>query len=226
MLLTLILCVLWMRIINYFAAKNLFDSTISRKLIHIGTGPLFLLCWLLFPDKEISRYLAAVVPFLIVIQVLFVGLGYLKDYTSVRSMARTGQSNELLRGPLFYGLVFVLITIFFWKKVDAVIALMILCGGDGAADLIGSWIKSITLPWSRRKTIIGSLSMALIGTGLAIIMVFIVINPLPQGLKITTLILNVFLISIIATLVESITPSDYDNLTIPVVSLLLSTILF
>lgn len=226
MLITLILCIVWMRAINLLASKRIISSTISRKLIHIGTGPVYLLCWLLFPDTGLSRYLAAAIPLLIVLQVFIVGLGILKDYTSVQSMSRTGEKQELLKGPLFYGIVFVIVTIFFWKTIDAVIALMILCGGDGAADLIGSRIRSAYLPWNRNKTIAGSLSMVIAGAILALMMIFLVIQP--TGLEkniVQTSWFSVLLISIVATLVESVTPSDYDNLTVPAISLIFSTIL-
>ena len=226
MVITLILCVIWMRFINFLASKKVLDSGISRKLIHIDTGPLFLLCWLLFPDQEISRYLAAIVPFLIVIQVLFVGLGIIKDYTSVQSMARSGKRRELLRGPFFYGMVFVVLTIFFWNKIDAVIALMILCGGDGAADLIGSRVNSPVLPWTKKKTIIGSLSMIIVGTLLSFFMILILRNQIPTEIGTTELLLKVTLITFVAAIVESVTPSDYDNLSVPAVSLLLSMLFF
>lgn len=219
---TLVLCLLWMRAINYLAAKKIVSSNVSRKLIHIGTGPIFVACWLLFPEQGISRYLAAAVPLLIVLQVLVVGLGLLKDYTSVQSMARTGKKNELLKGPLFYGIVFVLVTQFFWKQIHAVIALMILCGGDGAADLVGSRIKSPALPWAKKKTVVGSIAMFLGGALLSLLMLLIVFQPSTIGLQETKVGTIVFLISFAATLVESITPSDYDNITVPAVSLLLS----
>lgn len=225
MVVTLVLCLVWMRLINFLVKIKVISSSISRKLIHIGTGPVYLACWLLFPDKVISRYLAASVPFLIVIQVLIVGLGYLKDYTSVQAMARTGEKRELLKGPLFYGIVFVIVTLFFWKTIAAVIALMILCVGDGTADLIGSRVKSAILPWAKRKTIIGSVSMLLLGSIFAVLFTLLVINPLPSGLEIVRLILITLLITFIAALVESITPSDYDNLTVPAISLFLATIL-
>lgn len=225
MVITLILCVLWMRLNNLLAKKQIFSSSISRKIIHIGTGPLFVICWLLFPDKPISRYLAAIVPFLIVLQVLLVGLGKMKDHTSVQSMARTGAKDELLKGPLYYGIVFVLVTVFFWKTVYAVIPLMILCGGDGVADLVGSRIRSPKIPWTRKKTLLGSLSMLVGG----IILSLLVITILKQGfngiLTIKNYLLPITFISLVATFVESITPSDYDNLTVPASALVMSLIL-
>lgn len=222
---TLILCILSMRFINLLAAKRVISTAITRKLIHIGTGPVFLLCWLLFPDKSISRFLAAGVPFLIVLQVLIVGLGYLKDYTSIKSMARTGDKAELLKGPLIYGIVFVVITVVFWKSPWAVVALMILCGGDGAADLVGSHLKSHALPWNKHKTILGSLSMMVSGTLLSIILIYVIIPAYAMDLGFIQLLLRIFGISIISTIVESITPSDYDNLTVPATALLLGIIL-
>ncbi len=225
MFITLILCILWMRLINILAEKRLINSSLSRKFIHIGTGPLFVICWLLFPDRSISRYLAAFVPLLIVIQVLLVGSGKMKDHTSVQSMARTGARTELLKGPLFYGIVFVLITIFFWKSIHAIIALMILCGGDGIADLIGSRIRSKKIPWAKKKSVLGSLSMFIGGFLLSVIIISIIKNAFIGIPPFNQYILPLLFISLVATFVESITPSDYDNLTIPASALILSLIL-
>jgi phytol kinase len=41
---TLLLSVLWLRFVGYAVLKNWIPNTISRKVIHIGTGPLFVLC--------------------------------------------------------------------------------------------------------------------------------------------------------------------------------------
>lgn len=225
MIITLVLCVLWMRLINFITKKGILTSAISRKIIHIGTGPLFILCWLLFPDVKISRYLAAIVPLLIVFQVLLVGLGKMKDISSVQSMARTGAKAELLKGPLFYGIVFVFLTLFFWKSHLAVIPLMILCGGDGAADLIGSRVSSRKLPWTKNKTVIGSISMLIGGVIFSLILLYVLKDELGNIPSIRAMVLPVFIITAMATVVESFTPSDYDNFTVPATALLMSLIL-
>lgn len=225
MIITLVLCILWMRLVNLLAVKGIISSSISRKVIHIGTGPLFVICWLLFPDKPISRYLAAFVPMMIVIQVLLVGLGKMKDHASVKSMARTGARDELLKGPLFYGIVFVFVTIFFWNSVYAVIPLMMLCGGDGVADLVGSRIKSASIPWSRKKTVLGSLSMLVGGFILSILVIAFLKQGFSDLLPLGNYLFPLAIISLVATLVESITPSDYDNLTVPASALIMSIIL-
>ena len=52
----------WLRLNDYLAHRGWISSHLSRKIIHIGTGPLFVLCWLLFTPSVSSRFLAALVP--------------------------------------------------------------------------------------------------------------------------------------------------------------------
>jgi phytol kinase len=210
---------------NFLAKRNLISSSTSRKFIHIGTGPIFILCWLLFPDHPFSKYLAAFVPLLIVVQLVFVGLGVIKDDSTIKAMARTGGRRELLKGPLLYGIVFVILTIFNWKSIYAVISLMILCGGDGLADLIGSKFSSRSIPWNHKKTILGSFSMFLGGFILSALLILIYKSVGYFNFSWNQILFSLGLISIVATLIESATPSEYDNLTVPFASMILSLLL-
>ena len=45
---TLALALAWLRINDFFAHKGWVSGPVSRKIIHIGTGPIFVLCWLFF----------------------------------------------------------------------------------------------------------------------------------------------------------------------------------
>ncbi len=84
------------------------------------------------------RYLAALVPLAITAQFFMVGTGLMKDEAAVAALSRTGDRREILQGPLFYGIIFVLITIFYWYDSPiGITALMALCGGDGLADVLG-----------------------------------------------------------------------------------------
>jgi phytol kinase len=69
----------------------------------------------MYPDVEISRWLAALVPLVITAQFVLVGTGIIKDDAAVKAMSRTGDRREILRGPLFYGIAFVAITLIYWK---------------------------------------------------------------------------------------------------------------
>src|ERR1051325_10081688 len=171
-LLTFAIAIFFLRLMDYIAERGRIDSKTSRKLIHIGTGPIFVLCWLMFPDLPISRWLAALVPLLITVQFALVGTGILKDEAAVKAMSRTGDRREILRGPLFYGIMFVVITLIYWRdSFIGIPALMMMCGGDGIADIIGRRVRSPKLPWSREKSIAGTLSV-FVGGWLMTIFVF------------------------------------------------------
>ena len=224
---TLTIAFLWLRINDFLAHKGWISSSISRKIIHIGTGPIFVLCWLLFNDASIARYLAAIVPLGITLQFALVGAGVIKDPSAVEAMSRTGDRREILRGPLFYGIVFVVLTVLFWRNSPiGIVALMVLCGGDGLADVIGQRIPSIALPWSQKKSLAGSLTMLLGGFGLAIFIlsVFIWQGALPG--PVVSYLLPVGVIAVVTTLIESLPFADIDNLTVPLVSVLLGFLLF
>ena len=114
-LLTFAIALAFLRFMDFLAHRGVIESKLSRKFIHIGTGPIFVLCWLMFPDVPSARYLATLVPLLITGQFVLVGTGILKDDAAVQAMTRTGNPREILRGPLFYGIMFVLLTVIYWK---------------------------------------------------------------------------------------------------------------
>ena len=226
-LLTFVIAVTFLRIMDYIAHRGWIDSRTSRKLIHIGTGPIFVLCWLLFPDAWISRWLAALVPLLITIQFALVGFGVIKDEAAVKAMSRTGDRREILRGPLFYGIMFVAVTLFYWKdSLIGIPALMMLCGGDGIADIVGRRVNSPKLPWSPQKTVAGSLSV-FAGGWLMTIFVFAVYvwfgvfsGPMSSYL------VPVTWIALGAAIVESLSFKDIDNLTVPLTAILIGYLVF
>ena len=159
-LLTFAIAIFFLRLMDFIAHRGWIESKLSRKVIHIGTGPIFVLCWLMYPDLAVSRWLAALVPLLITVQFALVGTGVIKDDAAVKAMSRTGDRGEILRGPLFYGIVFVAVTLIYWKdSLVGIPALMMMCGGDGIADIVGRRINSPKLPWSREKSFAGSLSV-------------------------------------------------------------------
>jgi phytol kinase len=219
---TLVIALAWLRINDFFAHKGWISSGLSRKIIHVGTGPIFVLCWLFFNDASSARILAAVVPLGITLQFALVGAGVIKDPSAVDAMSRTGDRREILRGPLFYGIAFVALTLIFWRHSPVgIIALMILCGGDGLADLVGKRINSPPIPWSRKKSVAGSLTMLFGGFILAILVLWVfVVKGFFVG-PITRYLLPIGVIAIVAVLVESLPFTDIDNLTVPFASVLL-----
>jgi phytol kinase len=226
-ILTFAIAILFLRLMDFIAARGWIDSRTSRKLIHIGTGPIFVLCWLMYPDVQISRWLAALVPLLITAQFALVGTGILKDEAAVKAMSRTGDRREILRGPLFYGIMFVAITLIYWKdSLIGIPALMMMCGGDGIADIVGRRVHSMRLPWSPEKSIAGTLSV-FVGGWLMTIFVFTVYVWIGTfSAPITRFLLPVTWIALGATIVESLPFKDIDNITLPVVSVLIGHLVF
>ena len=181
----------------------------------------------MFPDLPVSRWLAALVPFAITVQFALVGLGVIKDEASVQAMSRTGDRREILRGPLFYGLVFVAVTLIYWKdSLIGIPALMIMCGGDGIADIVGRRVRSPKLPWSPEKTVAGSLSVFLGGWLLTIFIFAIYVRAGAFSGPVAGLLLPVTWIALGATLVESLPFKDVDNITLTAVSALIGHLVF
>src|SRR4030067_2594195 len=173
LVITFLVAIIWLRFNDFLAHRGWVESRLSRKFIHIGTGPLFVLCWLLFNDDPINKFLAALVPLAFTLQFFLIGIGVIKDEASVKAMSRSGDRREILRGPLYYGIIFVLLTIFFWKSSPiGIVGLMLMCGGDGLADIFGRKWGTAKIPWNRGKSLIGSLGMLLGGWVLSVIILW------------------------------------------------------
>jgi phytol kinase len=217
---------IWLRLNDYLAQRGWVSSHTSRKIIHIGTGPIFVLCWLLFIETFYARYLAALVPLAITTQFALVGFGLIKDEGAVQGMSRTGDPREILRGPLYYGIVFVILTIIFWKDNPiGIVALMMLCGGDGLAEILGRRFGLSKLPWNNNKSWVGSIGF-LTGSWLLsifILGVFMLAGVFPAPFS--KYLLPVTIIALLSALVESITPHDLDNLSVPLAAVLLGLLL-
>jgi phytol kinase len=226
-ILTFVIALAFLRLMDSFAHRGLLESKLSRKFIHIGTGPIFVLCWLMFPDVPPARYLAALVPLLITVQFVMVGTGIVKDDAAVQAMTRTGDPKEILRGPLYYGIMFIALTLLYWKDSPiGITALMMMCGGDGVADIIGRRIKSPKLFWSREKSIAGSLSVFAGGALLSALILSVYVQagvfPTPFGIY----LLPVAVIAFCGMLIESLPFKDVDNITVTILSVLTGYLVF
>jgi phytol kinase len=226
-ILTFVIALAFLRLMDFFAHRGWIESRLSRKLIHIGTGPIFVLCWLFFPNVPAARWLAALVPFAITVQFALVGLGIMKDEASVKGMSRTGDPREILRGPLYYGIMFVALTIVFWKDSPVgITALMIMCGGDGIADLVGRHFNSLKLPHSPEKTVAGSLGVLIGGWLLSAFVLAIYTGIGVFARPFASFVLPLTVITLVSALVESLPFKDVDNITVTVTAAILGHFLF
>lgn len=141
---------------------------------------------------------------------------------------RTGQRQELLRGPFIYGLVHSALAALFWRQPAALVAVGALCGGDGFAEVVGTSVQSPPLPWNKNKSVAGSIACAAASTlfGLALLSSSLSI-PLT-----TAVVKKVAMCSLVGAAVESLPLTSgsivegLDNLTVPLAVLLIGTPLF
>ena len=226
LIITFVLALAWLRINDFAAHRGWISSQLSRKIIHMGTGPIFVLCWPLFPNDHASRFLAALVPLLFSLQFLLVGIGILRDDAAVQAMSRTGDRREILRGPFYYGIIFVFITIFYWYDSPiGIIALMLMCGGDGLADILGRRFGHAKLPWNNDKSWIGSFGMLIGGWLFAVLIIAIYIALGIFSGSSLSYMTEITIIAFAGSFVESLPFHDIDNITVTLTALVLGHIL-
>tara|TARA_Y100001968_G_scaffold151957_1_gene139030 strand:- start:83 stop:736 length:654 start_codon:yes stop_codon:yes gene_type:complete len=179
---------------RYFPKKE----ELSRKIIHIGTGPVILFAWLFDIPKNIAFFTACFIT-------IALGINY-----QYRLLPAIEDIERKSFGTIAYGISITFLLLLFWPRYASSISIGILsmAFGDGLAGLIG---RSINSPkWSvlgQTKSIAGTFTM---GTVVAITTTMISsINHLDiQPIEI-------LVISLIATFLEQISPWGIDNITVP-----------
>ena len=201
--------------------KEILPSYITRKLVHILAGPVYLLTWMLFTGNEYSRYFAMLVPILFIVKFAAVGLGLMKDDDLVNSTSRTGNPRELLGGTLHYSIAMLLCTIFIFDagigvfNPSSLVIIGILAGGDGLADIFGrKWGKKSFGIGGATKTLAGSFGM-LVGSFVTPLLMILAFT-LRGEIQINDILLPLLILSVVATLVEAFSPKDFDNITLTI----------
>ncbi|KAJ7527070.1 hypothetical protein O6H91_16G035200 [Diphasiastrum complanatum] len=219
----------WVKLFDFLSRRNVLKQKLSRKLVHISSGLLYVLCWPFFSKSGSARYLAALVPLANGVRLLIFGLGVRKSEGLVKSMTRDGDPKELLRGPFYYVIVLFLVTIIFWRDSPVgIIALSMMCGGDGIADIVGRTFGSHKLPYNKAKSWAGSIAMLIFGylVSFGMLQYFTALGFYKYDL--VESVIGVFWISVAATIVESlpVTSEVDDNIMIPITTILLGLAMF
>jgi phytol kinase len=103
---------------------------------------------------------------------------------------------------------------------------MMMCGGDGIADIIGRQVKSPKLSWSREKSIAGMLGVFVGGWLMSVSIIFIYILAGVFPAPITNYLLPITIIAFAGALIESLHFKDIDNITMTLASVLIGTLFF
>ncbi|KAI4326651.1 hypothetical protein MLD38_031941 [Melastoma candidum] len=217
-----------LRLFEETAKRGVFEQKLNRKLVHISVGSVFMLCWPLFSSGHRGAILAALVPGINVIRVLLVGSGIWKDEAIIKSMSRFGDRRELLKGPLYYAATITLASAYYWRTSPiAIAAVCNMCAGDGLADIIGRRFGHHKIPYNSKKSWAGSIAMALAGF-LASLGYLLYFSSFGYVQKSWEMALGFLVTSLAAALVESLPISSEldDNLTVPLTSIVVGSLLF
>ncbi len=199
----IIVIALWIITILFFAflSQRYFPNKkeLSRKIIHIGTGPVILLAWLFNIPKNIAFFCALIIT-------LALGINY--QYRFLPAIEKIERKSF---GTIAYGISITILLLLFWPRYASSISIGVLsmAFGDGLAGLIGKSIKSPK--WSilgQTKSIAGTFTM-----GSIVSIITIIISSI-NNLNIQPL--EIIVISLIATVLEQISPWGLDNITVPI----------
>ncbi|GMY23123.1 probable phytol kinase 1, chloroplastic isoform X1 [Fagus crenata] len=201
-------------------------NSLSRKLVHVLSGLLFMVSWPIFSTTTEARYFACFAPLVNCLRLVIYGLSLASDEGLIKS---------LLRGPLYYVLILILCALVFWRESPVgVISLAMVIplpypnsaagphpSSPRVADIIGRRFGSLKIPYNQQKSWAGSISMFVFGFLLSIGMLqyYSVLGYLQLDWVWT--VQKVALVSLVATVVESLPTTEVvdDNISVPLVSM-------
>ncbi|KAF7820217.1 putative phytol kinase 1, chloroplastic [Senna tora] len=216
-------------VFNDLTRREVLHQSLSRKLVHILSGLLFLVSWPIFSNSIVARYFAAFVPLVNCLRLLVNGLSLVSDEGLIKSVTREGEPQELLRGPLYYVFMLIVCTLVFWRESPVgVVSLAMMCGGDGIADIIGRRFGSMKIPYNKRKSIAGSISMLVFGSFITIGMLYYYSRLGYMELDWLSTFQSVAMVSLVATIVESLPISEVvdDNISVPLAAMAVASFTF
>lgn len=231
-----ILAALWVGIWSTAVKKWGLPGRVSRKMVHCGSAPLFLLTWPFFSAAPSARIIAAMVPLLQAVRLTSAAWG---DATAIEgkipsspsafisAVSRSGQAKEATGGPLMYTLVLTAATALEWRhSLVGVIAMCQMAAGDGFAELVGRRLQGSRWWFSKEKTYAGSAGFVLGATFTTLAMVQWLHFCGCVAISAATIWPQVLLISTLAALAEVIPLEVDDNISVPAVAAALTRFLF
>jgi phytol kinase len=185
---------------------------ISRKITHIGAGSLigFLP---FYSDLHWSKYLNVTIFVVWIALLIQKGLFASQDDEAVKTMTRTGDRSELLKGPLYFVIVASICGTLFYKSFAGIVAIAALGWGDGIAPIIGSRYGRLKYHILSNKSLEGSIAMLIFAFAASVFFVWLI---LPNELNIG----RIFILAFVATIAEACSPKEVDNIFCPIMVIL------
>jgi dolichol kinase len=185
---------------KYFSVPQAFEGEIVRKALHLLIAFVPLLAGV---DLRVTMMLlgAGTLFYVFAERMRIEGrtVFVISDLTIIASRER--DKGRFVLGPVTLG-VGAMLSLLLYPSTAAAIAIYALAFGDGVASLAGKLIRSPSIPFTRNKTLAGTLACflaVLLGTW-----------------KLTGRLSIALTIAILATMLELIPIRDFDNLILPV----------
>ncbi len=182
----------------------------SRKLAHIMIGNWYLLCFLLFDELIYALITPAV----------FVIYGtysiYSKKENFITTLLRDNNTSSLgiILFPISLMIILTASAYCFGSFIHGGIAIMPLTYGDSMAALIGKNFPILSFKiGSNKKSLSGCLSMLIF----SIVAIYIYNAVFGKCYLLDVPFYLIIILGAVATLTEFVTPSDYDNVSVPLV---------
>lgn len=186
-----------------------FDKEASRKFLHI-----LLANWWLIAMAFFDNIICAIIP-----PIAFVVINFISYKSNlIKVMERTDENKDSLGTVYFAFSLAILVLMSFYLKNNHLIGLVgyfIMCYGDGFAAIVGKSVnsKSVTI-FGCKKTLAGSLVMFIMSLIIPMA-VFVYSKTSFWGIK-------SFCIAILATVLEAFSAKGTDNLTVPIITSLIT----
>jgi len=174
----------------------------TRKVVHIGAGPVVLIAWALGIDRWVALPSAALATLLAAVNHRRRLLPGLEDV------------DRFSYGTVAYGASITLLLLVWWPREPLVVAsgVLVMAFADGLAGLVGPQVSSASwLILGQRRSLAGTATMAL--TSLAVLLALAALagasgQPVPTPA-------SVVVIALAAALLEQVAIGGLDNLTVP-----------
>ncbi len=174
------------------------ETELSRKIVHIGSGPIIPLAWWLDIPSNIAIPIASIITLALLINYRF---------NLIASIENIGRKSF---GTIAYGLSITILLYLFWQNSPSAVTagVLVMAFGDGLASLIGRKIKSPTWRvFGQRKSFAGTLTMGLVG-----ILILYSINQFIGGPLDHVAIIG---ITSLAIILEQVSILGLDNISVP-----------
>ena len=174
------------------------QQELSRKIVHIGTGPIVVLAWWLSIPASIA------VPVALTVTVITAVNRRLQLLPAVEDIDRNSY------GTVAYGLAISLLLLLFWPEqaVAVCAGVLVMAFADGLAGLVGRGVSSPSWTvWHQRKSLAGTVTMGLVTALVLLLLVLISQSPLDP--------LRLIAVCALAVGLEQWGRWGIDNLTVP-----------